>query len=62
MSNHQVFLHNMKFIGDDFNGQIGSQPSRFGEVNSGYGIGHLNDRSVTLMDWAVCKWMKLMNT
>ena len=46
MSNHQVFLHNVKFIGGDFNGQVGNQPGRFGEVNSGYGIGHLNDRSV----------------
>lgn len=46
MSNHQVFLHNVQSIGGDFNGQVRSQPGRFGEVNSGYGIGHLNDRSV----------------
>ena len=45
-------------VGGDFNGHAHSDMGGFG----GVGIGQINDGGVTLLYWAVCKGLRLMNT
>ena len=49
-------------VGGDFNGHVGSDMGGFEEVHGGFGIGQINDGGIRLLDWAVGKWLCLMNT
>ena len=49
-------------VGGDFNGHVGSDMGGFGEVHGGLGIGQINDEGIRLLDWAVAKGLRLMNT
>ena len=49
-------------VGGDFNGHVGSDIGGFGEVHGGFGIGQINDGRIRLLDWAVSKGLRLMNT
>ena len=49
-------------VGGDFNGHVGSDMGGFGEVHGGFGIGQINDGGIRLLDWAVGKELRLMNT
>ena len=49
-------------VGGDFNGHIGSDMGGFEEVNGGFGIGQINDGGIRLLDWAVVKGLRLINT
>ena len=49
-------------VGGDFNGHVGSDMSGFGEVYGGFGIEQINDGGIRLLDWAVGKGLRLMNT
>ena len=49
-------------VGGDFNAHVGSDVGGFGEVHGGLGIGQINDGRIKLLDWAVGKGMRLMNT
>ena len=49
-------------VGGDFNGHVGNDMGGFGEVHGGFGIGQTNDRGIRLLDWAVGKGLRLMNT
>ena len=49
-------------VGGDFNGHVGSDMGGFGEVHGGFGIGQINDGGIRLLDWAVGKGLRLMNT
>ena len=49
-------------VGGDFNGHVGSDMGGFGEVHGGFGIGQINDGEIRLLDWAVGKGLRLMNT
>ena len=42
----------------DFNGYVGG----FGEANRGLGIVQINVGRIRLLDWAVAKGLRLMNT
>ena len=46
----------------DFNGYVGSDMGGFGEVNRGFGIVQINVGRIRLLDWAVAKGLRLMNT
>ena len=49
-------------VGGNFNDHIGSDKGGFGEVHGGFGIGQINDIGIKLLDWAVGKGLRLMNT
>ena len=49
-------------VGGDFNGLVGSDIGGFGEVHRGFGIGQMNDGEIRLLDWAVGKGLRLMNS
>ena len=49
-------------VGSDFNCHVGSDMGGFGEVHGGFGIGQMNDGGIRLLDWAVGKGLRLMNT
>ena len=49
-------------VGGDFNGHVGSDMGVFGEVHRGFRIGQINDGGIRLLDWAVSKGLRLMNT
>ena len=49
-------------VGGDFNGHVGSDMGGFREVHGGFGIGQVNDGGIRLLDWAVPKGLRLMNT
>ena len=49
-------------VGGDCNGHVGSDMSGFGEVHGGLEIGQINDGGIRLLDWAVGKGLRLMNT
>ena len=49
-------------VGGDFNGDVGSDMSGFGGDYGGFGIGQINDGEMKLLDWAVGKEVRLMNT
>ena len=49
-------------VANDFNGHVGSDMGGFGEVHGGFGIGQINDGGIRLLDWAVGKGLRLMNT
>ena len=49
-------------VGGDCNGHVGSDMSGFGEVPWGLEIGQINDGGIRLLDWAVGKGLRLMNT
>ena len=53
---------NEVLVGGDFNGHVGSDMGGFGEVHGGFGIEEINDGGIRLLDWAVGKWLRLMNT
>ena len=46
----------------DFNGYVGSDMGGFGEANRGLGIVQINVGRIRLLDWAVAKGLRLMNT
>ena len=48
-------------MGGDFNGYVGSDMDSFGEVHGGFGIWHINDGGIRLLDWAVDKGLHLVN-
>ena len=48
-------------MGGDFNGYVGSDMDSFGEVHGGFGIWHINDGGISLLDWAVDKGLHLVN-
>ena len=49
-------------VGGDFNGHVGSDMSGLREVHGGFGIGQINDLGIKLLNWAVGKGLRLMNT
>ena len=49
-------------VSGDFNGHVGSDMGGFGELHGGFGIGQINDGGIRLLDWAVGKGLRLMNT
>ena len=49
-------------VAGDFNGYVGSDMDSFGEVHGGFGIWHINDGGIRLLDWAVGKRLHLVNT
>ena len=49
-------------VGGDFNSHVGSDVGGFGEVHGGFGIGQINDGGSRLLDWAVGKGLRMMNT
>ena len=49
-------------VGVDFNHHVGSDMDGFGEVHGCFGIGQINDGGIRLLDWAVDKVLRLMNT
>ena len=49
-------------VGGDFNGHVRSDMGGFGEVHGGFGIGQVNDGGTRLLDCAVGKGLRLMNT
>ena len=49
-------------VGGDFNGHVGSDMESFGEVHGGFGIGQIIDGGIRLLDRAVGKRLRLMNT
>ena len=49
-------------VGGDFNGHIGSDMGRFGEVHRGFGIGQINGAGIRLLDWVVVKELGFLNT
>ena len=49
-------------VGSDFNGHVGSDMGGFGEVHEDLGIGQINDGGIRLLDWAVGKGLRSMNT
>ena len=49
-------------VGGDFNGHVGNDTGCFGDVHGGFGIGQINDGGIRLLDWAVGKGLRLMNT
>ena len=49
-------------VGGDFNGHVVSDMGGFAEVHGGFGIGQTNDGGIRLLDWAVGKRLRLMNT
>ena len=46
----------------DFNGYVGSDMGGFGEAHRGFGIVQINVGRIRLLDWAVAKGLRLMNT
>ena len=50
------------FVGGDFNGHVGGDMDGLGEVHRRFGIGQINDGRIRLLDWAVGKGLRLMNT
>ena len=50
------------WVGGDFNGHVRSDMGGFGEVHGGFGIGQVNDGGTRLLDCAVGKGLRLMNT
>ena len=50
------------FVGGDFNGHVGGDMDGLGEVHRRFGIGQINDGGIRLLDWAVGKGLRLMNT
>ena len=49
-------------VGSDFNDHVGSDVGGFGEVHGDFGIGQINNGGIRLLDWAVIKGLRLMNT
>ena len=49
-------------VGGDLNGHIGSDMGGFGGVHRGFGIGHINDGEIRLLDWVVDKGLSLIKT
>ena len=49
-------------VGGDFNGHAGSDMGGFREARGDFGIGQIHDGGVRLLDWAVSKWLWLLNT
>ena len=49
-------------VGGDFNGHVGSDMSGLREVHGGFRIGQINDLGIKLLNWAVGKGLRLMNT
>ena len=49
-------------VGGNFNGHVGSDMGGFREVHGGFGIGQINHGGIRLLDWAVGKGLRLMNT
>ena len=49
-------------VGGDFNGHVGSHMGGFLEVHGGFGIEHINDGGIRLLDWAVDEGLRLINT
>ena len=49
-------------VGGDFNDHVGSDMGGFGGVHGGFGIGQINNRGIRLLDCAVGKGLRLMNT
>ena len=49
-------------LGGNFNGHVGSDMGGFREVHGGFGIGQINHGGIRLLDWAVGKGLRLMNT
>ena len=58
----KVMTSDNVLVGGDFNGHVGSDMGGFGEVHGGFGIGQINDGEIRLLDWAVGKGLRLMNT
>ena len=58
----KVMTSDNVLVGGDFNGHVGSDMGGFGEVHGGFGIGQINDGGIRLLDWAVGKGLRLMNT
>ncbi|XP_009775341.1 uncharacterized protein [Nicotiana sylvestris] len=50
------------FIGDDFNGHIGSSASGYGEVHGGFGFGDRNGGGTSLLDFARAFELVIVNT
>ena len=49
-------------LGGDFNGHGSSDLCGFREVYGGFGIGQINDGGIRLLDQAIGKGLRLMNT
>ena len=49
-------------VGGDFIGYVDSVMGGFREVHEGFAIGQINDRGIKLLDWAVDKGLRFMNT
>ena len=58
----KVVTNDNVLVGGDFNGHVGSDMGGFGEVHGGFGIWQINDGGIRLLDWAVGKGLRLMNT
>ena len=50
------------FVGGNFNGLVGSDMGGFGEAHENFGIGQINNGEIRLLDWAVGKGLRLMNS
>ena len=50
------------FVGGDFNSHVGGDMDGLGEVHRRSGIGQINDGGIRLLNWAVGKGLRLMNT
>ena len=59
---NKVVTSEKVLVGGDFNGHIGSDMGGFEEVHGGFGIGQINDGGIRLLDWAVDKGLRLINT
>ena len=49
-------------VGCDFNGPVGSDMGGFAEIYGGFETLQINDGGIRLLDWAVSKGLRLMNT
>ena len=58
----KVVTSEKMLVGGDCNRYVGSDMGGFGEVHGVFGIGQINDRGIRLLDWAVGKGLRLMNT
>ena len=58
----KVVTNDNVLVGSDFHGHVGSDMGGFGEVHGGFGIGQIYDGGIRLLDWAVGKGLRLMNT
>ena len=59
---NKVVTSEKVLVGGDFNGHIGSDMGGFEEVHGGLGIGQINDGGIRLLNWAVDKGLRLINT